>query len=123
VHQLQSLLPCVHVQVGHARQVTSGSTQAADKSNLNRVDRYLENDRNGRSRRLRRHCRRGAAASYNHGHLPLNEFSRKDRQAIIVAFSPAIFDRDVLALDIACLFQSLAERTQTDRVRVRRCAA
>jgi len=25
-------------------------------------------------------------------------------------FRPAVFDRDVLALDIACLFQTLAER-------------
>src|SRR5262249_7548044 len=37
----------------------------------------------------------------------------------------AIFDLDVLAFGISCLFQSLAERTQADRVsgQVRRCAA
>src|SRR5262249_48923463 len=44
---------------------------------------------------------------------------------IILAFRPAIFDLDVLAFDISCLFQSLVERTQADRVsgQVRRCAA
>src|SRR5262249_57949328 len=44
---------------------------------------------------------------------------------VILAFRPAIFDLDVLAFDISCLFQSLAERTQADRVsgQVRRCAA
>src|SRR5262249_56303899 len=59
------------------------------------------------------------------GNLTVNQFGRKHRQSIILALGPAIFDPDVLAFDISCLFQSLAERTQADRVsgQVRRCAA
>ena len=53
----------------------------------------------------------------------MNQFGRKRRQSIVLVFRPAIFDRYVLALDISCFFQSLAERAQTDRVFVRRCAA
>jgi len=53
----------------------------------------------------------------------VNQFGRKHRQSIVLAFRPAIFDLDVLALDISCLFQPLAERAQTDRVLVRRLAA
>src|SRR5262249_13179535 len=70
-------------------------------------------------------CRSIAAGRHNHGHLTVNQFGRKHRQSIILAFRPAIFDLDVLAFDISCLFQSLAERTQADRVsgQVRRCAA
>src|SRR5262249_54323278 len=79
----------------------------------------------GRSRRLGRHGETRPAGRHNHGHLTVNQFGRKHRQSIILAFRPAIFDLDVLAFDISCLFQSLAERTQADRVsgQVRRCAA
>ena len=48
--------------------------------------------------------------------MTLNKFGSKCRQSIILVFCPAIFDRYVLALDISCLFQSLAERAQTDGV-------
>src|SRR5262249_6765529 len=113
------------VKLGHAGQVAAGSGKACDEPNLDRVDPYPEDDRNGRSRRLGRHCRSSAAGRHNHGHLTVNQFGRKHRQSIILAFRPAIFDLDVLAFDISCLFQSLAERTQADRVsgQVRRCAA
>ena len=108
--QLQPLRPYLYVQIGYARQVAAGPVQAGDKPNLDRVDRYREDDRNGRSRRLGRQCRRSAAARRNHGHLTLNQFGRKRRQSIILALRPAIFDRDVLALDISCLFQPLQKR-------------
>src|SRR5882762_6798839 len=99
--QLQPLRPHLYVQVRYAGQVAAGPVEAGDKPNLDRVDRYREDDRNGRSRRLCRQC----------------------RQSIILAVRPAIFDRHVLALDISCILQSLAERVQTDRISVRRCAA
>src|SRR5262249_53318638 len=47
----------------------------------------------------------------------------KRRQPIVVTLRPAILDLDVLALDIACFFQSLPERAQAARVYVGRCAA
>jgi hypothetical protein len=55
--------------------------------------------------------------------LTANQFSRKRWQSIVLPFGPAIFDLDVLALDVSYLFQRLMERAQTPRVRLRRCAA
>ena len=42
-------------------------------------------------------------------HLTANQASRKSRQTIDLIFRLAIFDRDVLALDIAGFLQALAE--------------
>ena len=123
MQQLQTLRSYLHIQVGHAGDVATGFVEAGDKSDRNRVDCCRENDWDGRSRRLGRHCRRGAATRYNHIHLTVNQFSRKCRKSIVLVFCPAIFDRDVLALDIPCLFQPLPESAQADRVFVRGCTA
>ena len=72
---------------------------------------------NRRGRRLCRECRRSAAGRHNHGHLAANQFGRQRRQSIVLVFCPAIFDRHVLALDIACLLQTLAERRNGSRAR------
>ena len=64
VQQLQPLRPHLDVQIGHAREVAARPVQAGDKSNLHRVDRYREHDRNCRSRCLCRHYRRSAASRY-----------------------------------------------------------
>ena len=45
----------------------------------------------------------------DHGDLPANQIGRQCRQPIELIFRPAVFDRDVLALDIAGLFEALAE--------------
>ena len=45
-----------------------------------------------------------------HGHRASNQIGRQGRQPIIMAVCPAIFDRDVLALDKADFLQALAER-------------
>src|SRR5262249_919347 len=106
-----------------ARQVTTGPVQAGDKSSLDRVDRYPEDNRNDCGSSLSDYCRRSAASRNHHRYLTTNQFGRKRRQTAVVPFRPAIFDLHVLALDISCLFQPLAERAQTDRVRVRRRVA
>src|SRR2546425_10910938 len=119
VQQLQSLRPYLCIQVGHAGQVAPGSAQACNKSNLDGVDRYPEDDRNCCSRGLCRECRRSASGCRNHGHLTVNQFSRKRWQPIVVTLCPTIFDLDVLALDITSLLQPLPERAQTVRVQIR----
>src|SRR5262249_45182923 len=48
VQQFEPFRPDLGVQIGHAGQVAAGSVQAGDKSNLYRVSRYPEDDRNGR---------------------------------------------------------------------------
>ena len=53
----------------------------------------------------------------DHGDLPANQFGRQRRQPIELTLGPAVFNRHVLALDVACLLQALAECAQTIRVR------
>ena len=43
--QLQPLRPHLYVQVRYAGQVAAGPVEAGDKPNLDRVDRYREDDR------------------------------------------------------------------------------
>jgi hypothetical protein len=110
---LQPLRSDLYVQVSHARQIAAGSVKAGDEAKLDRVAGRFEHDRNRRSCGLGRHRQRSAGRR-NYADLTMNQFGRKRRQSIIFAFRPAIFDLDVLALDISCLFQSLVERSQTD---------
>ena len=62
-------------------------------------------------------CRSGAADRGDHGDLSANQFGRQRRQPIDLTFGPAVFDRHVLALDIAGFLQALAKCAQTVRVR------
>src|SRR5262249_15814814 len=51
-----------------------------------------------------------------------NQLRRQHRQPIVLPFRPAVFDCDVLALDIACLAQTLAKRAHEVSGMVKRCA-
>ena len=57
----------------------------------------------------------------DHGDPSANQIGRQRRQPIDLILGPAVFDRDVLALDIAGFLQALAKCAQTIRDRVRRC--
>ena len=50
------------------------------------------------------------------------KFGRQRRQSIHLIFGPAVFDRDVLALDMAGFFEALAKCAQAVGERVGRCA-
>jgi hypothetical protein len=41
-----------------------------------------------------------------------NEVGRQQRKSVVFVVRPAVFDREVLALDIACLLQAPMERGQ-----------
>ena len=58
----------------------------------------------------------------DHGDLAANQFRRQRRQAFDLVLGPAIFDRDVLSLDIACVLEALAECAQMFGVALRRLA-
>jgi hypothetical protein len=65
----------------------------------------------GRSRCLRRHsC--GAVAGYDHRYAAADEIGDERRQPIVLIFRPAIFDRDVLPVDIAGFLQALEKRNR-----------
>src|SRR5262249_7101648 len=50
--------------------------------------------------------RRCSVRRYYEGHAPLHEIGGKDRQLIVLAFRPAIFDSDILSLNITGFFQA-----------------
>src|SRR5215475_4561256 len=116
VQQLQPLRRYLQVQTCHAGDVAAGSVKAGDKSNVNRVGPYTEDDWNARCRCLRRQRRRSAAGGYKYGNLIMNQLRGKLRQTISVRLRPSILDVDILALYIACHFQPLAESAQTDGI-------
>ena len=62
------------------------------------------------AQRRRRRSGRG-----DHGDPSANQFGRQRRQSIDLILGPAVFDRHVLALDIAGVLQALAKCAQTVR--------
>jgi hypothetical protein len=52
--------------------------------------------------------------------LPANQFNRYRWKAIDLTVGPAVFDRQILAFDIAGIPQALAKSTQAARVPIRR---
>jgi hypothetical protein len=73
-----------------------------------RVCTQHENDRYRWGRCFGGHRCCCAIDRHDHGHpTMLNQISRQGGKSIILAFRPAIFDTDVLALDVTDLCQSL----------------
>src|SRR5262249_41813295 len=80
-----------------------------------------DGDRRGCS--LGREGRDGAFGRGDHGNLSAHQFTGQRRQPIILTVRPAVFDCDVLALDMARLLQPLSKRAQTLPVVLERCGA
>jgi len=93
-------------------QVAAGSGEAGDKTKPDRVVGREKDDGDPRGCRLGRQRRRGTGGSDDHANLLANQFSRQFRQAIVLPTGPAIYDRYVLALDIAVLLQALSKSAQ-----------
>ena len=85
-----------------------GRLRLATRPSLTGIAAGREDNRNRRGRGLGRQRRR--VVPDDHGHRPANQFGRQRRQPIGLIFRPAVFDRDVLALDEAGFLQALAER-------------
>src|SRR6478735_7001999 len=73
-----------------------------------------------RHRTVGRPTRPATSACGDHGDLSAKQFSRQLRQPIDLILCPAVFNRHVLAPDIAGVFETLAKSAQTIRVHVRR---
>ena len=101
-------------------QVAARPGEAGDETKPDRVFADGEDDGDRRGCRLGRQRRIGTSGRGDHGDLSANQFGRQRRQSIDLILGPAVFDRHVLALDIAGVFEALAECAQTVRDRVRR---
>src|SRR5262249_7679559 len=81
--------------------------------------RRVEHDRNRRCRGLG--CCRGASPDQNdHSYAAIHQLGRLLRESIVLSLCPAVFDRDIFALDMTRVFQALAKSAQALRVPVRR---
>ena len=111
------------VQRGHACEIACRPVQAGNEPKLDRVAPYPEDDRNRRGRRFCCKCRRSTAGRGNRSHPTTNQIGSQCRQSIVVALSPAVFDRNVPALDVTRFAQALVERSHTTRPQVKRFAS
>src|SRR5262245_58330518 len=107
----------------HASEVASWSAETGDKTRLHWVAPDIEDDWNSRGRRLGRLCRGLAATGDNNRNLARHEIVDELRQALVPPFCPSDFDRDVPALDEACLPEALPKGRQHRSVGHRRSAA
>ena len=92
------------------RNVAAGPGEIGDQAGPDRITDAGEDDRDRRGSAFRRQCRREAAAGHDHVDLAAGEVCGQCGQPIIVSLRPAVFDRDVMALDIAGVAKTLAER-------------
>src|SRR5262249_55207228 len=100
------------------RQIAALPIEAGDEAQPDRVFAGAEDDRDRRRCRLGCECRGGTSGRNHYRYLPANQFGRQRRQPLELPLSPAIFDRHVLALDIAAVLEALAECAHTVRKRV-----
>jgi len=122
VQQLEVLRPQRSADKGHAGQVAARLVEAGDEAGRDRVFGGREDDGDRRGRRLDRACC-DTGGRDDHGHPPANQLGRQSGQAIVVILRPAVFDRQVLALDKAEILHALEERGHIGCNRFGRCSA
>jgi hypothetical protein len=96
------------------------SAHAGDEAGLHRIAAGGEDNGDCRGCRLDRKV--SGVIGDDHGHLTTNQLICHRRQSVVLPVRPAVFDRDVLGLDIAGFLQALTERGRHGRVPVRRTA-
>jgi hypothetical protein len=89
-------------RVGSRRSRYARAAQTVDEPELRRVIDDHEGDWDRGGRRLGGQCRRRASRGDN-AHPHANEVIRHLRQPSMLTLRPAIFDRDIVALDVAAL--------------------
>ncbi len=99
-----------------SREVAARPREARDKTSSHRVAATPEDDRDRRGRAFRGECRR-RAARHDQIDLAADEIGGQCGQPIVIALRPAVFDRQILSLDVAGFAQSLAERHKQFRKR------
>jgi hypothetical protein len=89
-------------------QIAAGAAEAGDEAGLNRLDPSAKDDGDRRGCRLGRQRGRTVTGD-EYGDLPANQVRCLRRQAIVLTLYPTVFNRDVLAFNIAGFGQRLAE--------------
>ena len=95
------------------RHITARPREACDQAKPDRVIADGEHNGDCRSRRLGGARHGGALDCGDHADSSAHQFGRQRRQPIVLILGPAVFDGDVLALDIAGVLEGLAKCAQT----------
>jgi hypothetical protein len=107
VQHFQQFRHQLHTQLRHARNISARPGEARHKSARHRVDTGLKHYRNLAGRRLCGPCLGKSTGRCNHVHLATDQIGRQRRQSIVLIVGPAIFNGDILPLDIAGFDQTL----------------
>src|SRR5262249_2294251 len=118
--QLQPLRRQINCEKSDAGEVAARPGEARDQTAPGRIVPDRKDDGDCRGRRLGRECTQRASACDDHGDVAADQFARQRRQPVQFVVSPAVFDREVLALDIAGVLEALAESAQPPRIALRR---
>ena len=113
---LQPLCRQLAIEKIDAGQVAARPGEARDKTKLDRVFADDENDGDRRGCRLGRQRRLIPPSATITATSPAHQFGRQRRQPIGLTLRPAVFDRDVLAFDIAGSFRPWRNAAQTLRL-------
>src|SRR5215203_2175195 len=80
------------------------------QTDLNRITAARKHNRDGPRHRLSGESRDAAACCRYNVHATSNQLGCQCWQSFILAIRPAVFDRDILAIDVAAFDKTLAER-------------
>ena len=104
---------------GHSGDVAARSVQTDYEAELNGIGASHKNDRSGRGRSFGGERRGRPAARDYHGDLVGHQIGRQRGQLIQLIIRPPVFNRQVLAFDIAEFTQTLSESSQNCGVTAR----
>ena len=94
----------------HAGHVAARTIEALDKAEPHRIGSGLKHDRDRRRRGLRHLGWYETGVGEDYVDLAADQIARQRRQTVVLAFRPAVFDRDVLTLDESGFTQAIAKR-------------
>jgi hypothetical protein len=106
VQQFKSLCDHFGREEAYARKVATRAFEAPDKAEIDRVATGHKNDWDRFGRCFGRKRGRCGPRCGDHGHRAANQVGGQPRQAIVLTLGPAVFDRYVSALDVACFGQA-----------------
>src|SRR5262245_6197471 len=115
-----SLCHQLGIQKTDAGNLANRPIEACDKAIPDRVAPSREYDWYVRRCRLGGAHRRRSSGRRDHRDLPASQFNCHRRKAVKLTIGPAVFDRQVLALDVAGIHQALAKSSQAARMPIRR---
>src|SRR5262249_54510553 len=122
VYQLQLLWNRCGQELAHAGDVTSRPIQAGDNPCLDRIDPGLKNNGDGAGRSLGRQRTGSTTQRNDDGDLALDQIGRQGWKSLIRIFRPAVFNRNILLLNVTRLLQSLPKGGQASVGFPGRCA-